>query len=79
MTGHATCVPVQLQKEPRVSIVVVMANARRHVIRGHVLQLNVNVIQVGQDPNAKFLVSLRDQLGAYSIWPFFVLTIVTNC
>ena len=67
MTGHATCVPAQLQKEPRVSIVVVMVNARLHVIKGHALQLNVNVIQVGQDPNAKLMVSLIDQLGAYSI------------
>ena len=67
MIGHATCVPVQLQKEPPVSIVVVMANARRHVIVGHVLLLDVDVIQVGQDPNAKLMVSLIDQLGAYSI------------
>ena len=71
MIDHATCVPVQQQKEPKVSIVVAMANARRHVVGGHVLQLDVDVIQVGPDPNAKFMVSLIDQLGAYSIWPFF--------
>ena len=73
MIKNATCVPVQLQKEPKVSTVVVMVHARPHVLRSHVLRLDVDVIQVGQDPNAKFTVGFIQALSLSSIWQFYLL------